>query len=60
LSHNLNETIDQSVISRRQTDPDYRPENLSIWAEEASLDFDTLSLDGADHLVVRHRDSSPT
>jgi uncharacterized protein (DUF2235 family) len=60
LSHNLNETIDQSVIRRWQTDPGYRPKNLSIWAEAAGLDLDMLSLDGADHLVVRHRDFSPT
>ena len=55
LSHNLEETIDKSVISRWQADPDYRPKNISDWAEAAGLDLDTLTLGGVDHMAARPR-----
>lgn len=55
LSHNLEETIDKSVILRWQADSDYRPKNLSTWAESVGLDLDILSLDDSDHASARRR-----
>jgi hypothetical protein len=55
LPHNLEETIDKSVILCWQADSDYRPKNLSDWAGSVGLDLDTLSLDVKDHVIARSR-----
>jgi uncharacterized protein (DUF2235 family) len=55
LSHNLEETIDKSVILRWQADSAYRPKNLSNWAESADVVLDRLSFEGRDHVVARPR-----
>jgi uncharacterized protein (DUF2235 family) len=55
LSHNLEETVDKSVILRWQADSDYRPKNLSNWAESVGLDLDILSLNGSDHVIAQSR-----
>jgi uncharacterized protein (DUF2235 family) len=40
---NINETIDGSVFERWRNDPDYRPPNLSTWAQRASVDPTKIS-----------------
>ena len=41
------------AILRWTADSDYRPKNVSDWAESVGLDLDILNLDGSDHAIAR-------